>query len=276
MGHRMRKSHLLLGTSLFALLSVACGTGNPSSSNSPELATPKVSGTSDTQKSDKGCESDTYQTSIGPLVVTPIWHGTVAFTIGATTVLVDPWSKAPDGRLPKADLILLTDIHPDHLDTAAIDKVRKANTILIGPSAVAATLPEISVLDNGQERVEGNIGIRAIPMYNEKRGPEEGKLFHDKGRGNGYVLSFGDTKVYISGDTECTEEMRSLKDIDLALVCMNLPYTMPPEEAAECIKAFKPKVITPFHYRGSDLGVLEKSLEGIEGIELRIRDFYAP
>ena len=131
-------------------------------------------------------------------------------------------------------------------------------------------------MNNGQERVESGIGIRAIPMYNEKRGPEAGKLFHDKGRGNGYVLSFGDTNVYVSGDTECTAEMRALKDIDLALVCMNLPYTMPPEEAAECIKAFKPKVITPFHYRGSDLSVLEKSLDGTSGIELRLRDYYAP
>jgi L-ascorbate metabolism protein UlaG (beta-lactamase superfamily) len=281
MGYRMRASHPSLATSLFALLAVACGSNSPSSSQTPEPSSvgqdvvKNAEPVSDAQAGENDGESDTYQTSMGPLVVTPIWHGTVAFTIGGTTIVVDPWSKAPEGRLPKADLILLTDIHPDHLDKKAIEVVRKANTVIIGPAAVAAALPETSVLDNGQERVESGIGIRAIPMYNEKRGPEAGKLFHDKGRGNGYVLSFGDTNVYVSGDTECTAEMRALQDIDLALVCMNLPYTMPPEEAAECIKAFKPKVITPFHYRGSDLSILETSLEGT-GIELRLRDYYAP
>tara|TARA_R110002096_G_scaffold44524_6_gene119785 strand:+ start:8951 stop:9772 length:822 start_codon:yes stop_codon:yes gene_type:complete len=273
----MRTSHQFVATSLFALLAVACGSSTPPSSKTPE---PTAQAQEATPASDAEVSandgSDTYQTSMGPLLVTPIWHGTVAFTIGATTIVVDPWSKAPEGRLPKADIILLTDIHPDHLDPAAIDEVRKDNSIIIGPSAVAATLPETIVLENGQERSENDIGIRAIPMYNEKRGPEEGKLFHDKGRGNGYVLSFGDTNVYVSGDTECTAEMRALENIDLALVCMNLPYTMPPEEAAECIKAFKPKVVTPFHYRGSDLSVLEASLEGTEGVELRVRDYYAP
>jgi len=220
--------------------------------------------------------SDTFETSLGPLVVTPIWHGTVSFVLGDTTIVVDPWSKAPADRLPKADLVLITDIHPDHLDAAAIEHVRNADTVIMGPKAVADQVPATVTIANGQEQTFRGIGIRAIPMYNEQRGPKPGSVYHDKGRGNGYVLRFGDTKVYLSGDTECTSEMRALQDIDLALVCMNLPYTMPPEEAATCIKAFKPKVVTPYHYRGSDLGVLERALEGVSGIELRIRDYYRP
>ena len=112
-------------------------------------------------------------------------------------------------------------------------------------------------------------------MYNLTRGPTPGKLFHDKGRGNGYLLGFGDKTLYFSGDTECTPAMKALKNVDVAFVCMNLPYTMPVEEAAECVKAFKPKVIIPFHYRGSDTNAFKQALAGTPGVEVRLRDFYA-
>jgi L-ascorbate metabolism protein UlaG (beta-lactamase superfamily) len=111
-------------------------------------------------------------------------------------------------------------------------------------------------------------------MYNKKRGPGGGKMFHDKGRGNGYVVTFGDKKVYLSGDTECIDEMKSLRDIDVAFVCMNLPYTMPPAEAAECIKAFKPRVVFPYHFRGSNLDELRSALADEKGIEVRVRSWY--
>jgi L-ascorbate metabolism protein UlaG (beta-lactamase superfamily) len=221
-------------------------------------------------------EAETIETSMGTLRITPIWHGTLALQINDTVVVVDPWSKAPAERLPKADLILITDMHQDHFDKEAIAQVRKAESVILAPQVVVDKLPAAELLANGEEVTKQGIGILAVPMYNEKRGPEEGKLFHDKGRGNGYLLRFGETQIYISGDTECIEEMRALTDIDMAFVCMNLPYTMPPEEAAECIKAFRPKVMVPYHYRGSDLGVLEKALEGEAGIELRVRDFYRP
>src|SRR5439155_17729204 len=96
-------------------------------------------------------------------------------------------------------------------------------------------------------------------MYNLKRGPSEGKLYHDKGRGNGYVVTYGGKRFYISGDTEGVPEMKALKNIDVAFVCMNLPYTMPPEEAAEAVRAFKPKVVYPYHYRGSDVKAFESA-----------------
>lgn len=110
-------------------------------------------------------------------------------------------------------------------------------------------------------------------MYNLVRGPAPGKLYHDKGRGNGYVMTYGGKRFYFSGDTEVTPEMRALKNIDVAFLCMNLPYTMPPEEAAEGLKAFRPKIVVPYHYRGSDLTILQKALVGT-GIEVRLFDMY--
>ena len=122
-----------------------------------------------------------------------------------------------------------------------------------------------------QHPIEGM--IEAIPAYNIKRGPAPGKLFHDKRRGNGYVLTYGGKRFYFSGDTEGVPEMRALKNIDVAFVCMNLPYTMPPEEAADAVKAFHPKIVIPYHYRGSDLTVFQKALEGT-GIEVRLLEWY--
>jgi L-ascorbate metabolism protein UlaG (beta-lactamase superfamily) len=129
-------------------------------------------------------------------------------------------------------------------------------------------------MKNGDSRTIAGFGITAVPMYNQKRGPSAGKLFHDKGRGNGYVVTFGDKRVYLSGDTECTDEMRALKNIDVAFVCQNLPYTMPPSEAAECVKAFRPRVVIPYHYRGSDLAEFKTALANEKDIEVRIREFY--
>lgn len=218
--------------------------------------------------------TDRFPTSQSELIVTPIVHGTVLLEHGGKQIYVDPWSQGKYDGLPKADYIFITDIHQDHLDQAAIDKVKKEGTVLVGPPAVAEKLPGIVVMKNGESKDFGGFSALAVPMYNKKRGPSEGKLFHDKGRGNGYVLTLGGKKVYLSGDTECIDEMKALKDIDVAFVCMNLPYTMPPAEAAECIKAFRPKVIIPYHYRGSNLDELTAALEGEAGIEVRKRAWY--
>ena len=126
---------------------------------------------------------------------------------------------------------------------------------------------------NGDTRQIGDVVATAVPMYNLTRGPSAGQLYHDKGRGNGYEIDFGGVRVYLSGDSECTPEMKALEKIDAAFVCMNLPYTMPPAEAAACIAAFKPKIVFPYHYRGSDLSVLDTSLAG-KGIEIRKREWY--
>jgi L-ascorbate metabolism protein UlaG (beta-lactamase superfamily) len=130
------------------------------------------------------------------------------------------------------------------------------------------------VISNGETKTWHGWSIEAVPMYNLVRGPEAGKLYHDKGRGNGYVLTYGGKRFYFSGDTERIPEMRALKNIDVAFLCMNLPYTMPPDEAALAAKDFHPKVVIPYHYGKSDLSVFEKALAG-SGIEVRILNWYA-
>jgi L-ascorbate metabolism protein UlaG (beta-lactamase superfamily) len=218
--------------------------------------------------------SDTLETSAGAIKITPIQHASLMLEAGGKVIQVDPVGPEFYEGLPQADLILLTDIHGDHMAPPTIAKVKKPDTVIIAPAAVAKTVTDAQVLGNGESKKWMGWTIEAVPMYNIKRGPSEGKVFHDKGRGNGYVLTYGGKRIYIAGDTEGIPEMRALKNIDVAFVCMNLPYTMPPDEAAEAVKAFKPKVVYPYHYRGSDLAVFQKGLEG-SGVEVRLRDWYA-
>jgi L-ascorbate metabolism protein UlaG (beta-lactamase superfamily) len=219
------------------------------------------------------------------VTITPLHHGSLAIAFAGQAVYVDPTKDVSYEGLPKAAAVFVTDIHGDHMDPPAIEKISDAETVVVAPAAVAEKLPKsitnVRVLKNGETtttkallvpKIPG-LGVETVPMYNKIRGPSPGHFYHDKGRGNGYVLSFGDKRFYISGDTECTDEMKALKDIDVAFVCMNLPYTMPPAEAAECIDAFRPKIVYPYHYRGSDLGELQKALAG-KPIEVRLRNWY--
>jgi L-ascorbate metabolism protein UlaG (beta-lactamase superfamily) len=186
---------------------------------------------------------------------------------------LDPAKPAKLSGLAKADLILITDLHGDHMAPDLIKEISKADTQILAAPAVVVTVTSAQPIANGETKSWQGWTIEAIPAYNLKRGPEPGKLFHDKGRGNGYVLTYGGKRFYFSGDTEGVPEMRALKNIDVAFVCMNLPYTMPPEEAADAVKAFHPKIVIPYHYRGSDLAVFRKGLEGT-GIEVRLLEWY--
>jgi len=215
----------------------------------------------------------TFATSAGPVKITPILHASFLMEAGGKVIYVDPAKPAKFDGLPKADLILLTDIHGDHMDAASIASVSKPGTVIWAPEAVSKTITAASTIANGDTKTWNGFSVDAVPMYNQKRGPSEGKLYHDKGRGNGYVVTYGGKRFYISGDTEGIPEMRALKNIDVAFVCMNLPYTMPPEEAAAAVKAFHPAIVIPYHYGGSDLSVFEKGLEGT-GIEVRKLDWY--
>ncbi|MEW5975957.1 MAG: MBL fold metallo-hydrolase [Acidobacteriota bacterium] len=219
-------------------------------------------------------QSDTLSTADGPLKITPIKHGSLMLEFKNKTIHVDPWSQGDYTGLPKADLILITDIHGDHMDPAKIKDLKKSETVIISPQAVAQTVTEATVLHNGESKTFEGIRIEAVPMYNLVRGPAEGKRFHDRGRGNGYVLTVGGKRIYLSGDTECIPEMKSLKQIDVAFICMNLPYTMTPAEAAECVKAFQPKVVYPYHYRDSDLTAFTEALKADKTIEVRLRKWY--
>jgi L-ascorbate metabolism protein UlaG (beta-lactamase superfamily) len=216
----------------------------------------------------------TFQTSAGAVKITPLYHASTLIEAGGKIIYVDPANPAKVAGLPKADLILITHIHPDHMDPASIGEISKAGTDILAPLAVLATVKTAKPIANGETKTWQGWTIEAIPAYNLMRGPAPGKLFHDKGRGNGYVLTYGGVRFYFSGDTEGIPEMRALKNIDVAFVCMNLPYTMPPEEAADAVKAFHPKVVIPYHYHGSDLSVFQKRLEGT-GIEVRLLDWYA-
>ncbi|MCS7314695.1 MAG: MBL fold metallo-hydrolase [Bryobacterales bacterium] len=218
-------------------------------------------------------QTDEFPTSAGPVRITPIQHASLMLQAGGQVIHVDPVGEQNYQDLPPADLILVTDIHGDHLDVKAIARLRKASTRIMAPEAALKTIPDAEILRNGEKKSFGKWEIEAVPAYNTQRGPAPGRVYHEKGRGNGYVLTYGGRKFYISGDTEGVPEMRALRDIDVAFVCMNLPYTMPPEEAAEAIRAFKPRVVYPYHYRNSDLSVLEKALAGT-GIEVRLRNWY--
>ena len=209
----------------------------------------------------------------GQVEITPITHGSVVLTWQNKTIYVDPWSRGNYENIPPADLILITDIHADHMDPEQIAKVRKSGTRIIAPAAVQKTVTDAQILNNGETTEVLGIRIEATPMYNLQRGPQPGQLYHTKGRGNGYILSFGNERIYLSGDTACIPEMKQLRDIDVAFVCMNRPYTMTPEEAAECVNVFKPKVVYPYHYGKSDLSAFRKAVTD-PGIQVRILDWY--
>jgi L-ascorbate metabolism protein UlaG (beta-lactamase superfamily) len=219
---------------------------------------------------------DTITTTKGDLAITPLNHATLVFEWTGKAIYVDPAPAAKYDKLPKADVILITDIHGDHMSPPTVASLRKPETSIVVPPAVASNLPPegLVVMKNGETKQVAGFSVEAVPMYNLQRGPSPGQLYHDKGRGNGYVLTFGTTRVYLSGDTECTPEMKALKNIDVAFVCMNLPYTMPPSEAAECVKAFRPKIVYPYHYRGSNLDDFKSALADPKDIEVRIRNWY--
>ena len=217
--------------------------------------------------------TEEFSTAEGVLQLTPIQHASLMIKAGGKVLYLDPAMGSYEG-LPAADYIVITDIHQDHMAPAVIAKLRKPGTVIVASKAVAQTVTDAAAIANGETKTVGPFKIEAVAAYNLTRGPAPGQLFHDKGRGNGYIITFGGKRFYFSGDTEGIAEMKVLKHIDVAFVCMNLPYTMPPEEAAEAVKAFHPAIVYPYHYRGSDLKVFEKALAGT-GIEVRLRDWYS-
>lgn len=215
----------------------------------------------------------------GNITITPLQHATVQLEYAGKVIQVDP-AQGDLASAKPGDLVLVTDIHGDHLNPDGIAKVRKAGAAVVMPEAVRAQVGDkvpapIEVLANGQTKTVAGVAIEAVPMYNLQRGPAAGQLFHTKGRGNGYVVTLGGKRVYFAGDTECVPEIKALKNIDVAFMPMNLPYTMPPAEAAECVKAFKPKIAIPYHFQGQKPEEFQEALKG-SGIEVRILSWYPP
>ena len=217
---------------------------------------------------------DLIPTPNGPLTIVPIRHASILFTFDNKAIYVDPTSEGFFDGLPKANFIFVTHSHPDHMDEKQIRALKIETTSIITPHDSAKTVSANWSLNNGDSHFFGTFMVEAVPAYNIVRGPAPGQRYHPKGQGNGYLFTFGSKRVYVSGDTECTPEMKALKNIDIAFVCMRLPYTMPPAEAAECIKAFKPKILYPYHYQTSNLDELKAALKDQTGIEIRVRDWY--
>jgi L-ascorbate metabolism protein UlaG (beta-lactamase superfamily) len=217
-------------------------------------------------------QRDTITTTAGKVEITFVGHGTLMFRWGKTIIHVDPWSNLPGfNTLPQADLILVTHHHGDHLDSAAINRIRTPATVLLLTAKCAEHVRGGTVMKNGDVKKVLRLQVEAVPAYNLVHVRPDGTPFHPKGEGNGYVLTIGHTRIYIAGDTENTPEMEALKNIDVAFLPMNLPYTMTPEMVAEAAKAFKPKILYPYHYSQTEPGTLLPLLKDTKGIEVRIR-----
>lgn len=217
-------------------------------------------------------EQDVIKTGAGDLTITFIGHGTLMFTFGGKVIHVDPVGQYADyGKLPKADLILITHEHRDHLDSKAVASLRQPGTQIVLNQAAAGQLSGGIVMANGEVKTVAGLTIEAVPAYNLVHKRDSGEPFHPKGQGNGYVITFGDKRVYVAGDTENTPEMKALKNIEIAFLPMNLPYTMTPEMVADAAGAFKPKVLYPYHFGKTDTARLVALLQGQPEIEVRIR-----
>lgn len=259
----MKYPYLLL---LLALCIQACG------GNSPEVSEEVVEAT----KEETSPPKDTA-------MITPILHGSVVFQHSGKTVYVDPYGGTNRFEgLPSPDLVLITHPHGDHLDKETLRELDLTDTELMAPQAVIdelgrITFGKVTLMENGDKLDWNEFEVEAVPMYNL---PETDDSRHKKGWGNGYVLTMGDRRHYISGDTEDIEEMRNLQDIDVAFVCMNLPYTMSITKAAEAVVEFKPDIVYPYHFRNGDgtFGKVEsfKRLvnDGAPGVEVRLAEWY--
>jgi L-ascorbate metabolism protein UlaG (beta-lactamase superfamily) len=217
-------------------------------------------------------ETDTIRTSAGDLKITFIGHGTLLFTFQGKSIHVDPFGEMADyTKLPTADIILLTHEHRDHLDPKALRILRTEKTVIVLTQTCAQQIEGGIVMNNGDLKTIQGLKIEAVPAYNIVHKRDTGQPFHPKGIGNGYVITFGDKRVYVAGDTENTPEMKELRNIDIAFLPMNLPYTMTPEMVADAAKAFKPKILYPYHYGKTDPSSLLDLMKGTKEIEVRIR-----
>ncbi len=216
-------------------------------------------------------EQDTIKTETGDLTITFIGHGSLMFGYQGKVIHVDPVSREGDySKMPKADLVLITHEHGDHLDPKALGLIRKDQTKVVLTKACAPKVPDGKIVKNGDVVTVDGFKIEAVPAYNIAHKRPDGQPFHPKGAGNGYVITFDKTRVYVAGDTENIPEMAELKDIGIAFLPMNLPYTMTPEMVADAARMFQPRILYPYHYGETDPNVLVDLLKESK-IEVRIR-----
>lgn len=217
-------------------------------------------------------ETDTLKAAGGSIVISFLGHGSVMFEFKGKVVYADPVSRYADfSKMPKADLILVTHDHGDHLDSAAIEGCRNAKTRILCPEACLPKARGGTAIKNGESQTIEGMKIEAVPAYNLVHMRSEGVPFHAKGYGNGYVLTLGGKRIYIAGDTENVPEMSNLGRVDVAFLPMNLPYTMTPEMAAEAAKRIQPTILYPYHFGKSDTSALVNLLKDEKAIEIRVR-----
>lgn len=218
-------------------------------------------------------QTDAIATASGNLEITFIGHASLMFHYDDEVIDIDPVSREADySKMPKADMILVTHEHPDHFDPKAINEILKPTTVLVLTKTCAKTIPGRTVMENGDIRTIDGIRIEAVPAYNIVHKRPDGEPYHPKGRGNGYILTFGDKRVYVAGDTENIPEMKTLGKIDIAFLPMNLPYTMTPEMVADAARIIKPKILYPYHYGNTDTSKLVQLLKNDPDIQVRIRN----
>lgn len=222
---------------------------------------------------------DTISAGSSELTIHPIVHGSVVFTYDGKTVFADPYGGAElYEEFNSPDIILITHTHGDHYNPETLSGLDTENATFIVPQTVATAMGDAyssqrMVLANGQSTDLMNIDVSAVAMYNL---PGDESVRHQKGDGNGYIIGFGNRKVYVSGDTEDTPEMRSLEDIDIAFVCMNLPYTMDIERAASAVTEFQPDIVYPYHHRGQDIEAFKQLVDAANrGVDVRLKDWYS-
>jgi len=217
-------------------------------------------------------ETDNITTSDGDLKITFIGHASLIFSFNGKVIHVDPDGELADySTLPKADIVLITHEHSDHFDLSAIKILRTNQTKLVLTETCARKISGGMVMKNGDVQIIQGIKFEAIPAYNIIHKRDNGQPFHLEGVGNGYIMTFGDKRVYVAGDTENIPEMKTLRGIDVAFLPMNLPYTMTPEMVADAAKLFRPKILYPYHYGDTDTSKLLELLKDEQEIEVRIR-----
>jgi L-ascorbate metabolism protein UlaG (beta-lactamase superfamily) len=217
-------------------------------------------------------ETDVFPTSAGDVSITFLGHASLLITFNGKNIFVDPFGQVADySALPKADLILCTHEHGDHLDPQALAAIRTPATLVVLNPPAAAQVNGSIAMRNGDKQTVSGLSIEAVPAYNILHKREDGNLFHPEGSGNGYILTFGNVRLYLAGDTEDIHEMKNLHAIDIAFLPMNLPYTMTPEMVADAARMFMPRILYPYHYGNTDPNKLVELLKGDKGIEVRIR-----
>jgi L-ascorbate metabolism protein UlaG (beta-lactamase superfamily) len=216
-------------------------------------------------------ETDVISTSAGDVAITFLGHGSLIMEFNGKIIHVDPFGELADySQLPKADIILVTHDHGDHLDLKALENIRTEKTIVVLTELCAAQVKDGIVMRNVETREVGGLTVNAIPAYNIVNKRPDGLPFHPKDAGNGYIVTFGDTRIYIAGDTENTPEMKALQNISVAFLPMNLPYTMTPEMVADAARSFRPRILYPYHFGETDTSKIVDLLKG-EDVEVRIR-----